>query len=124
MRYRPFLILILGAVLIGCGKKEVPPPPPPIIPAPAPTPVAEEIKEKPVYVYGGDRFRDPFQAAGASTNYQAEAIFDPQRSTVRAIIFSPRMKSALINVSGSGTYFVNNGRIFDVMGKTVKGYSV
>lgn len=109
---------------VGCKKnKQLPPPAAPVMPAATPTPVSDENKEKPVYVYGGDRYRDPFQSAGGSSSYTTESIFDPNRSAVKAIIFSPRMKSAIINVSGSGTYFVKDGRIFDVMGKTVKGFS-
>src|ERR1044071_6776388 len=115
-----FLFLLVVFLGSSCGKKEAPPPPPPVIPAAAPTPAAEVIKEKPVYVYGGDKYRDPFQAAGASTNYQAEAVFDPHRSTVKGIIFSSNLKSAVLSVSGSGTYFIKQGKIFDIMGKTVK----
>jgi hypothetical protein len=75
------------------------------------------------YVYAGDKYRDPFQAAGGSSNYTTESVFDPARSSVRAIIFSSRMKSAVLNVSGAGSYFVKGGKIFDVMGKPVKGFS-
>src|SRR5437879_1477823 len=95
-----FGMISLAIVVFGssCGKKqEAPLPKPPASPPPMPTPVAEEIKEKPVYVYGGDKYRDPFQTAGASTNYQAEAVFDPQRSVVRGIIYSSRFKSAVLN---------------------------
>ncbi len=80
-------------------------------------------KEKPVYVYSGDRFRDPFIPAGQSTNYQPNAVFDPQRATVRGIIFGHGYKTAVLTVGGSGSYFVKAGKIFDIMGKTIEGYS-
>ena len=118
------LLIALCAIIIGCGKKtEVPPPPRVFVPAPAPTPVVVEQKEKPVYVYSGDRYRDIFTPAGTSTTYQAEGTFDPQKLSVRGIIYSPRYKSAVMSVSGSGTYFVKSGLIFDVMGKAVKGFT-
>ncbi len=123
------LFLGLFLVLFGlsaCSKKgdgeiarapEVAPPPPP-------APVVEPVKEKPVYVYSGDRFRDPFIPAGQSTNYQPDAVFDPQRAVVKGIIFGKEHKSAMVTVGGSGTYFIKGGKIFDVMGKVIDGYSV
>lgn len=119
--------LIAAALLLmtsACGKKKaetVAPPPPPRAIAPAPTP--EQPKEKPVYVYSGDRFRDPFTPAGVTANYQPDAIFDPQRAGVKGIIYGPDSKSAILTVGGTGTYFAKGGRIFDIMGKTVEGYS-
>jgi hypothetical protein len=100
------------------GNKQAPPPvvnAPPVVPQPP--------KEKPVYVYSGDRFRDPFVPAGQSTNYQPNAIFDPQRATVRGIIFGHGYKTAVLTVGGSGSYFVKAGKIFDIMGKTIDGYT-
>lgn len=118
------LVLVGTMGLISCGKKQdVPPPPRVAPPAPIAPPVAAESKEKPVYVYGGDRFRDLFTPAGASTSYQSEAVFDPKKATVRGIIYSTKMKSAVMTATGSGAYFIKNGQIFDVMGKTVKGFS-
>ena len=119
------LALVAAALILGaCGKKTDVPPPPRSLPATAtPTPVAADQKEKPVYVYSGDRYRDIFTPVGATANYQAEATFDPQKITVRGIVFSPRYKSAVLTVTGSGTYFVKDSRIFDIMGKTVKGFS-
>jgi len=95
------------------------------VPVPAPqAPVAEVVKEKPVYVYSGDRFRDPFIPAGQATNYQPDAVFDPARASVKGIIFGRDYKSAVLTVGGSGTYFIKGGKIFDVMGKSVEGYAV
>src|SRR5260221_9059092 len=90
----PALAIVVS--LIGCGKKTVSPlPSPQAAPvAAASAPVIEEPKEKPVYVYTGDRFKDPFTQAGASSNYQTESIFDPQRSSVKAIIYSGSFKTA------------------------------
>jgi hypothetical protein len=107
----------------ACSKKKASasPPPPPVAKLPEPTP--EQPKEKPVYVYSGDRFRDPFTPSGLATNYQPDAVFDPQRATVKGIIFGPKLQSAVVMVGGTGTYFVRSGRIFDVMGKTVDGFS-
>jgi hypothetical protein len=90
-----------------------PPPPPPVV----------QAKEKQVYVYSGDRFRDPFVPAGQSSAYQADAIFDPQRAVVKGIVFGGQQKGAVLIVGGSGTYFVKDGRIIDVMGKYVEGFS-
>jgi hypothetical protein len=121
------LIVMLAALSAGffssCKKKAPPPPPPPPPVVKAPEPVQEAPKEKPVYVYSGDRFRDPFTPTGLSTSYQPDAVFDPQRATVKGLIFGTKMQSAVLQVGGTGTYFVRSGRIFDIMGKNVEGYS-
>lgn len=90
---------------------------------PKATPTPEPSKEKAVYVYGGDKYRDPFIPAGGSSNYQPEAIFDPKRASLKAIISGKTLQSAVLTVSGGTTYFVKNGQIFDVMGKLVKGFT-
>lgn len=118
------LLVLSTGFFPACKEKEPPPPPP--APAPAkvePPPAPEQPKEKPVYVYSGDRFRDPFTPAGTSTNYQPDAVFDPQRATVRGIIYGASLQSAVLLVGGTGTYFVRGSRIFDVMGKNVEGYT-
>jgi hypothetical protein len=50
-------------------------------------------------------------------------VFDPQRASVKGIVFGQGFKSAVLSIGGSGTYFIKAGRIFDVMGKPVEGYS-
>jgi len=120
--------LILCSVLlignIGCGSKPVDKArkPAPVIAAPI-TPPAAQPKEKQVYVYSGDRFRDPFVPAGQSSAYQADAVFDPQRATVKGIVFGGQQKGAVLNVGGTGTYFVRDGRIIDIMGKLIEGFT-
>lgn len=84
--------------------------------------VEKETQEKPVYVYSGDRFRDPFVEVGQTTVYQPDAIFNPDQAKLKAVIYSRRLRSALLNVSGGGSYFVKGGRIFDIMGKTMTGF--
>lgn len=117
-------LLALAGLFSACGKSnDIPPPPKSTAATPAPTPVAVAPKEKAVYVYSGDRYRDIFTPVGGSTSYSAEGTFDPTKLAVRGIIFSPRYKSAVLTVSGNGTYFVNGNRIFDVMGKNVKGFT-
>jgi hypothetical protein len=37
--------------------------------------------------------------------------------------FGKDYKSAVLSVGGSGSYFVKTGKIFDIMGKTVEGYT-
>jgi hypothetical protein len=115
------LALLLSA---GCGSKKSeaikPPPPPPAAPVAAPPVVA---KEKQVYVYSGDRFRDPFVPAGQSSAYQSDAVFDPQRAVVKGIVFGGQQKGAVLSVGGTGTYFVKEGRIMDIMGKYVEGFT-
>lgn len=121
-----FAVTSLAAMLlVGCGGKEQAQNVPPALPAPiaAPAPTPEAPKEKPVYIYSGDRFRDPFTPAGQTNSYQADAVFDPQKATVKGIIFGSSQKSAVLTVGGSGTYFIKAGRIFDIMGKAVEGYS-
>ena len=120
-----FLLILATGLFAGCGKKN-----PPAAPIAAPANVQtienkiqEPPKEKPLYVYQGDKFRDPFVPAGVTSNYQPDAVFDPKRVLVKAIIFSPSMKSALLSVGGNMSYFVKENRIFDVMGKNVPGYS-
>jgi|GEM_PF-4242760 len=122
----PFLVAVTSFGLLSCSDKlqtnqqqaaqQVPVPPPPAAPK-----VTEE-KEKPVYVYTGDRFRDPFTEVGAASGYQESATFNPQQAKVKAIIYGSQLQSAVINISGGGSYYVKGKRIFDVMGKTVKGF--
>lgn len=125
--YSLLFIAIMGLFIATSCKKDSAennlPKAPELPPAPS-TPIAEPVKEKPVYVYSGDRFRDPFLPAGQSTNYQPDAVFDPQRAKVMGIIFGKDYKSAVLSVGGSGTYFIKGGKIFDVMGKSVEGYGV
>ncbi len=85
--------------------------------------MVDEIEEKPVYVYSGDRFRDPFVEIGQSTAYTPDAIFSPEQAKVKAIIYSGSIKSAVVQVAGSGSYYIKGNRIFDVMGKNVSGFS-
>jgi hypothetical protein len=94
-----------------------------MVPPPPPSPVVEQPKEKPVYVYSGDRFRDPFVPAGTTGSYQPDAVFDPQKATVKGIVFGPTAKTAVLSVGSGGTYFVKAGKIFDIMGKTIEGFS-
>lgn len=120
-----FALMILALTLnMGCSKSQekVRKPPAPPAPAPAAPPPAVP-KEKQVYVYSGDRFRDPFVPAGQSSAYQADAIFDPQRATVKGIVFGGQQKGAVLNVGGAGVYFVRDGRIIDIMGKYVEGFT-
>lgn len=119
------LFFVAGLVLLSSCKKKEPStataPPPPVTPA-APA-VTETPKEKPVYVYAGDKFRDPFTAAGQISGYQTNVVFDPQRASVKGIIYGPSFRSAVLLIGGSGTYYVVGKRIFDIMGKVVDGYS-
>src|SRR5262249_53308135 len=78
---------------------------------------------KPLYVYSGEKYRDPFVQAGASANYQADAVFDPTKAQVKGIIFGPSFRSAVLAVGTNVSYYVKSGRIFDVMGKMVDGFS-
>lgn len=120
-----YLIVFSSFLICGCGgkneSKNIETPIPPVVAQTTPTP--ELPKEKPVYIYSGDRFRDPFTPAGQTNSYQTDAVFEPQKATVKGIIFGPSQKSAVLMVGGSGTYFVKAGRIFDIMGKIVEGYS-
>lgn len=113
-------------ILAGCGDKEeiAPAPAPVVVAPPVQTEVAPEpAKERPVYVYSGDRFRDPFAPAGATGGYSMEAVFDPGKATVKGIIYGPGQRTAVLSTGSGLTYFVKSGRIFDVMGKTVDGYT-
>lgn len=126
----PFVtILVLSLMILtsSCKKTETAPPPqaqtvtPPAPEAPQ-SPAAEEVKEKPVYVYAGDRYRDPFAEVGQTGVYQSDAIFNPNQARVKAIIYGTKIKSAVIQIAGSGSYFVTQSQIIDIMGKTVKGF--
>jgi len=118
-------IFFMGNIgIFGCKKKDTGSenaPPPPILETPSKK-VEEPIKEIPVYVYKADRLRDPFMPVGFSTAYQPDAVFDPQRALVKAIIFGNQMKSAALSMGGAGSYFVKIGKIFDIMGKPVEGF--
>lgn len=121
-----FSLLIVCAANLSCGKKDMSseiPKAPVAAPVQPAVVTAEAPKEKPIYVYSGDRFRDPFVPAGQATNYQPDAVFDPQRATVKGIIFGQEYRSAVLTVGGSGTYFIKGGKIFDVMGKNIEGYT-
>lgn len=124
MRGAAFIIGIFAMLFISaCGEKqEAPPPAPKIQQAPVVQAVPEPPKEKQVYVYAGDRFRDPFLPAGVASSYKPDAVFDPQRAAVKAIIFGNRLKSAVLAV-GSSIYFIKESRIHDIMGKNVDGYT-
>jgi hypothetical protein len=120
------MALMAGLMLLPGCKDEAPQnisTAPPVLPPSAPSPVAEQPKEKPVYVYSGDRFRDPFVPAGTTGSYQADAVFDPQKATVKGIVFGPNAKSAMLAVGSGGTYFIKAGKIFDIMGKPVEGFT-
>ncbi len=125
VKFFSYSTLVSFLLISGCGGKgesqNVAPSIPQVVAQPTPTP--ELPKEKPVYIYSGDRFRDPFTPAGQTNSYQTDAVFEPQKATVKGIIFGPSQKSAVLTVGGSGTYFVKAGRIFDIMGKIVEGYS-
>lgn len=122
------LAFVLGTgalILSGCADE----PPqnissaPPVLPPPPPPPAAEQPKERPVYVYSGDRFRDPFIPAGTTGSYQPDAVFDPSKATLHGVIFGPTSRTAVLSASGGGTYFVKAGKIFDIMGKTIDGFT-
>ncbi len=128
MRANTFLKIAVGGAclaLFACGKKEAasPPPPVPVISQPAAPTTVEAPKEKQVYVYAGDRFRDPFVPAGFSGGYSVDAVFDPAKSSVRGIIYGPGQKTAVLATGAGNTYFVKSGKIYDVMGKVVEGYT-
>lgn len=124
-----YTFIILGFVslplMTGCGSKKNAAPvvkeaskaveAPPALPP-------EPPKAKPVYVYSGDRFRDPFMPAGQSSSYQPDAVFEPQRATLKAIIHGDHYKTAVVSVGSNGVYFIKDGHIFDVMGKPSEGF--
>ncbi len=129
-RYWPFLIIIIlvgTSGLFSCKKNQnsMPSDATPVqkvtssLPAPTPTPE----KEKQIYAYSGDQYRDPFMPAGASSSYQSDTVFDAGRAIVKGIIFGPELKTATLILGTGGSYFVKSGRIFDVMGKTIEGFS-
>lgn len=90
---------------------------------PAPTPIQIVEKEKTPYIYQGDKFRDPFAPSGFVVVSKTESMFDPQNTKLRGIIFSNAFKTAIITTTGGGSYFIKNGRIFDVMSKPIIGFS-
>ena len=113
----------------GCSGKssdktqKSPKPKPPIVKKVDPIKnLPEEEKEIPIYIYSGNRFRDPFTPVGLVTSYLPDAVFDPQRAELKAIIYGGKYRTALLNVGGSGSYFIKKGRIFDIMGKTIDGF--
>jgi hypothetical protein len=119
------ILLLVG--LWGCGTEapttQAPPIPKPQEDSFAKEPqVLQEDEEIPIYVYEGDRFRDPFMPVGQVTSYQPDAVFDPQRAEVTAIIFGRSYRSAVLRIGGAGSYFVKSGKIFDIMGKTIDNY--
>src|SRR3954470_24720824 len=99
MRAKTLLTSMVAVFAVAaCGKKEVAAPPPaPIVMAPPvePPPMRATPKERPVYVYTGDRFRDPFAPAGATGGYTADAVFDPSKASVKGIIFGSGQRTAV-----------------------------
>jgi hypothetical protein len=130
MQAKHLALIVLAAASLsvaGCHKKETPPPPPApvILPPPPPPPAAVAVapKDKAVYVYSGDRFRDPFVPSGFTGGYSADAVFDPTKTTVKGIVFGPGQRTAVLATGSGNTYFVKSGKIFDVMGKTIDGFT-
>lgn len=116
--------LFILSAFAGCKKGNLPPSEINSIPKVSPSPITspETGKEKKMYVYNGDKFKDPFIPAGISSNYQPDAVFDPKRAQLKALIYGPQLKSALIMVGGTVSYFVKGDQMFDVMGKIIQGY--
>lgn len=120
------LIVPLLVFLAACGEEEPKLPAAPrldmITATQAPAQSAEQ-KEKAVYVYSGDRYRDPFTPLGQSgSSYQADVVFDPQRATIKALVYGSKSRSAVLSL-GSASYYVRGEQIYDVMGRVVEGYS-
>lgn len=123
--FMAFAAIALTIVLPACKGDESPKniaAVPPVLPPPPP-PAVETPKEKPVYVYSGDRFRDPFVPAGTTGSYQPDAVFEPQKATVKGIISGPDSGTAVLSGASGTTYFVKSGKIFDIMGKPVEGFT-
>ena len=122
-------VVVIGLLAVSCGKEEKPIQPPPAKTAvetprsPSTMTLEETEEEKLVYIYQGDQFRDPFRPAGFSSSYLPDAVFDPQKAVLKGIIYSGQFRGAVLRAGERGAYFVNRGRIFDIMGKTVKGFT-
>ncbi|MGQ0644022.1 MAG: hypothetical protein ACT4O3_00825 [Elusimicrobiota bacterium] len=82
----------------------------------------------PVYVYQGDRFRDPFIAlAGQGFVEMAatpteEGEFDPNAVELKGIIRGPGGRMALLRTPGGAPFIVKEGKIFNTKKKAVQGY--
>ncbi len=84
----------------------------------------------PVYVFKGDRFRDPFiPLVGASLGYEgprasAEPIspFNPSNVELKGIIKTTSGRWAVMRTSEGVTYLIQNGKIYDPKRKPVEGF--
>lgn len=89
----------------------------------APLPVYQK-KEEPLYVYKGDRFRDPFiSLVGSGASFgESEDSGAPNISnlTLKGIISEGSVKMALISGGGS-TYVLKDSRLYDNRQRVIKG---
>lgn len=132
LKLRPFfaLLAVSGGLLCAvCGAEEL------VLPAaglPVPAGVTVSTPSAaPVYVYRGDRFRDPFiplvGAPGAGFDgphpvSEPLSPFNPVGAELKGILKTTSGRWAVIRTSEGGTYLVQNGKIFDPKRKAVEGF--
>ncbi|MBL0058215.1 MAG: hypothetical protein IPP35_03710 [Elusimicrobia bacterium] len=85
---------------------------------------------QPVFVFRGDRIRDPFvPLVGAPASVGAApspslplSAFNPQGAELKGILKTPTGRWAVLRTSEGAVYMVQNGKVFDPKRKVVEGF--
>jgi hypothetical protein len=126
MKKTTFFIIALTFVLVSCGKEKPSGPIGPqvnLVTTKLPVPVYQK-KEEPLYVYQGDKYRDPFIALVGQGAYfsDSEEASAPNIGNLilKGIITDGKSKIALISGAGS-TYVLKDSRLYDNRQRQIKG---
>jgi hypothetical protein len=91
---------------------------------------ASTAPAEPVFIFRGDRIRDPFvplvgapSSAGAAPAPSTPlSAFNPQGAELKGILKTPTGRWAVLRTSEGAAYMVQNGKIFDPKRKVVEGF--
>lgn len=123
------LMPVLGFCLIGlaaCAQEDLPPMPvpPPIVRTADAKDTAVQKKPEAEYVYGGDRFRDPFVsiAGGAAQSAGADELRTPNVGalTLKGIFNDGKQPIAIVS-GGAISYTLKGSRLYDNRNRLIKG---
>lgn len=125
-----FLVGLAVAISAGCGKskskRDIPPPP--SIPNPVSMSSSSGSPEVPSYqkyAYAAGRWRDPFIPLVGSTTLGARVPTRPPNINMlflKGVMKDNATRLALLS-TGSASYILKGGRLYDVLGRKVPGIS-
>lgn len=127
MKKKIFIWIIAALALAGCGKLEKAPIQSPAIKVKRINVLAtasNTTEEAKPYIYHGDMFRDPFVPITAELAAQNDNIVVPNINdlVLHGIVRDGSQSIALLK-SGSNSYTLLNGRVYDPMQRLIKGLS-